>query len=113
MLRLLQPVESSWEKLADNLLRNELQYKVDTINTDCFHDDASKNALDDVCRKWLKYTKRVNRTWQTLSDTAKNYKDETLEKFIQENDDLQSKFQYVNGSMKGNALIGTIKDHLY
>ena len=113
MLRLLQPVESSWKKLADNLLRNELQYKIDTISTDCFRDDASKNALDDVCREWLKCTERVNRTWQTLGDAAKNYKDETLEKFIQQNDDLQSKYQYVNGSMKGNALIGTIKDHLY
>ena len=113
MLRLLQPVESSWEKMADNLLRNELQYKVDTINSDCFHDGASKNALDEVCRKWLKCTERVNRTWQTLSDTAKNHKDETLEKFIQENDNLQSKFHYVNRSMKVNALVGTIKDHLY
>ena len=89
---LLQPVESSWKELARYLLKDKLQHKVNTIETDCFHNSASKNALDEVFRTWLKRTEAAQRTWQTLCDTSKKYGDESLEQYIQKNDGLKGKF---------------------
>lgn len=91
MLRLLQPVESSWKTLAHHLLRNELQYKIKTIETDCIQKDAGQKALDDVFSSWLERTVKSERTWQTLCNTAKIYGDESLEQYIQANG-LSSKF---------------------
>ena len=92
MLQLLQPVESSWKVLARYLLKEELQFKVNTIETDCFRNDASLKALDDVFSKWLERTVGAKRTWQTLCDAAKKYGDRSLEKYIQENDELKGEF---------------------
>ena len=92
MLRLLQPVESSWKKLGRYLLREELQSKLNTIEADCFRNDASQSALDDVFSKWLERTVGAKRTWQTLSDTAKICGDESLEQYIQDNRELKSEF---------------------
>ena len=92
LLRLLQPVESSWKVLARYLLRNELQCKVNTIEADCFHNEASQKALDDVFSKWLERTVGAKRTWQTLCDTAKKYGDMSLEKYIEKNGELKSEF---------------------
>ena len=90
LLQLLQPVESSWKELAVNLLSEELQHRVNVIEADCFHNDASQKALDDVFSKWLERTVGPQRTWQTLSDTAKKYGDNSLAQYIQENDELNS-----------------------
>ena len=92
MLRLLQPVESSWKKLGRYLLREELQSKLNTIEANCFRNDASQSALDDVFSKWLERTVGAKWTWQTLSDTAKKYGDESLEQYIQDNRELKSEF---------------------
>ena len=92
VLLLLQPVESSWKKLAQYLLKDELQYKVNTIEIDCFRNAASKEALDEVFSKWLSRTEAAQRTWQTLCDTSKKYGDESLEQYIQKNDGLKGKF---------------------
>ena len=93
MLKLLQPVESSWKELARYLLEEKLQCKVDTIETDCFRNDASQNALDDVFKKWLERTVGEKRTWQTLSDATKKYGDRSLEKYVQDHDELKSEAQ--------------------
>ena len=92
LLQLLQPVESSWKELAVYLLSEELQYKVDVIKADCFHNDATHRALDDVFSTWLERTVGPQCTWQTLSDAAKKYGDNSLEQYIQENDELKSEF---------------------
>ena len=83
LLQLLQPAESSWEKLASFLLPDDLQYKIDTIKKDAFH--SNSEALMKVLRKWLSCTKREKRTWKTLCDTAERYKDNSLKQYIQEN----------------------------
>ena len=82
LLRLLQHVESSWKTLAGYLLKDNLQYKIDTIESNSFHDDTSTKALDDVLRKWLVCTVQAKRTWQTLRDAADKYKDGSLENYI-------------------------------
>ena len=92
LLRLLQPVESSWKELARYLLREELQCKVNTIEADCFRNEATQKALDDVFSKWLERTVGAKRAWQTLCDAAMKYGDMSLEKYIKENDELKSKF---------------------
>lgn len=89
LLRLLKPVESSWKILGRFLLRDELQYKMDTIESTCFHDDTSTKALDHVWNKWLERTARPN--WQTLCDAAKKYGDDSLENYIEMNG-LESEF---------------------
>ena len=91
MLRLLKPVESTWKTLAHHLLKDELQYKVKTIETDCIQKDAGQIALDGVFSSWLKRTVKSERTWQTLCNTAKKCGDESLEQYIQANG-LSSKF---------------------
>ena len=91
LLRLLQPVESSWKELADLLLKNKLQYKINTIESDAFHDNTSERALGDVLRKWLQSTPQSKRNWQTLSNAAKKYEDDSLEKYIEANC-LESEF---------------------
>ena len=63
MLKLLQPVESSWKELAHYLLEEKLQFKVEIIETDCFRNDTSQKALDDVFSKWLERTVGAKRTW--------------------------------------------------
>ena len=93
LLRLLQPVESSWKTLGRYLLRDELQCKIATIENDCFHNDASKRALDDVLNKWLECTAGEKRTWQTLCDAAEKYGDDSLEKYIEKNE-LKSELLY-------------------
>jgi len=45
LLRLLEPVESNWDELATYLLKDELQHKIKTIESDCFHDDSEKGLL--------------------------------------------------------------------
>ena len=90
LLQLLQPIESSWKELGVYLLSEELQHKVKAIEADCFHNDASQKALDDVFKIWLERTVGAKRTWQTLSDTAKKYGDNSLAQYIQENDELNS-----------------------
>ena len=92
VLLLLQSVESSWKKLARYLLKDELQHKVNTIETDCFHNSASKNALDEVFSTWLDCTVAAQRTWQILCTTSKKYGDESLEQYIQKNSGLKGKF---------------------
>ena len=100
LLKLLQPVESSWKELGVYLLREELQHKVNAIEADCFRNDASQKALDDVFSKWLDRTVGAKCTWQTLSDAAKKYGDNSLEQYIQKSDELKSKFSYKTGLMK-------------
>ena len=90
LLRLLQPVESSWKTLARYLLKNEQRHKIATIESDCFHKDDVKKALDEVLDKWLQCTVGSKRKWQTLCDAAKEY-DDSLEKYIEENK-LDSEF---------------------
>ena len=92
MLKLLQPVESSWKELAHYLLEEKLQYKVNTIETDCFRNNISQDALDDVFKRWLDCTIGAKWTWQTLSDAAKKYGDRSPEKYIQDHDELKSEF---------------------
>ena len=93
LLRLLQPVESSWDTLGRDLLKDKLEYKIDTIESDCFHDDNSRKALDEVLSKWRSCTVSAKRTWQTLCETAERHNDVSLEKFIQENW-IERKFSY-------------------
>ena len=86
MLRLLQPVESSWISLADYLLTNNSQYIIATIQADCFRNNsASENALRDVLAKWRQCTVRANRIWQTLCVAANNNNDNSLEQYITAN----------------------------
>ena len=92
VLLLLQPVESSWKELARYLLKDKLQHKVNTIEADCFHNAASKKALDEVFSKWLSCTEAAQRTWQTLCNTSKKYGDESLEQYMKKNDGLKGKF---------------------
>ena len=96
LLRLLQPVESSWDTLGRDLLKEELQYKIDTFKSDCFNDDNSKKALNEVLSEWCSCTVSAKRTWQTLCDTAKRHGDngdKSLEQFI-EDKDFERKFYY-------------------
>ena len=104
VLRLLQPVEKSWKKLGYNLLKKDLQFKLDNIEEDSFNDKTSKKALDDVFSKWLNCTLKEKRTWQTLCNTAKKHGDESLENYVQENDNFKSKFQFVTRSMNNSIL---------
>ena len=85
LLQLLRPVASSWKKLADYLLRNDLQYKIGVIESDCFYDNTSERALDDVLSKWLECTSRPKRNWQTLCNAANKYGDNSLEKYMEAN----------------------------
>ena len=85
LLRLLQPVESNWKSLARYLLEDKLQSQINTIELDCFHNNASKNALDDVFNRWLECTIGKKRSWQTLCDAAKKYGDESLEQYVRAN----------------------------
>ena len=94
LLRLLQPVESSWKTLGNNLLRDNLRYKIKVIEADSFHNDASKKALDDVLEKWLECTVRDNRIWQTLCDAAKDNEDNSLKEYVKANN-LKGEF-YIN-----------------
>ena len=94
LLRLLQPVESSWKPLGRYLLKDELQYKLKAIEADSFHNDASKKALDDVLEKWLECTVSENRIWQTLCDAAEKNEDDSLKEYVKANN-LKSEF-YIN-----------------
>ena len=86
MLRLLQPVESSWKSLADYLLKDNSQHKIATIQANCFHDNsASENALRDVLAMWCQRTLQANRIWQTLCVAAKKCEDNSLEQYITAN----------------------------
>ena len=96
LLRLLQPVESSWKTLGRYLLRDEVQHKLATIESNCFHNNASKIALDDVLNKWLECTVGAKRTWQTLCDVAKKYGDDSLKKYVEANS-LTSEYFYICG----------------
>ena len=91
LLRLLKPVESSWKTLGRAILRDDLQYKIKTIESDSFHDDTSKKALDDVLSRWLECTVSAKRNWQTLCDAAKKHGNDSLEKYI-EKYNLESEF---------------------
>ena len=82
LLRLLEPVESNWDELATYLLKDELQPKIKTIESDCFHDDSEK-GLFEVISKWLDCTEASKRTWKTLCDTAKKYRDESLVQYME------------------------------
>ena len=96
LLRLLQPVESSWDTLGRDLLEEKSQYKIDTIKSDCFNDDNSKKALNEVLSKWCSCTVSEERTWQTLRDTAKRHGDngdKSLKQFIEDNC-FERKFYY-------------------
>ena len=99
VLRLLKPVEYRWKELAYNLLKDELIFNVNTIETNCFQRNDAKVALTEVLKEW--HTKRTVQTWQTLNNAAKKTGDVSLEKYMQKNG-LESKFQYVNGLMKKN-----------
>ena len=94
LLQLLKPVESAWKTLAQHLLRNDLQYNIQTIETDCFQRDAGQKAIDDVFSKWLNCTVRAQRTWQTLCNAAKKHGDESLEQYLQAKG-FESKFQFM------------------
>ena len=85
MFRLLQPVEELWKELADYLLKDDLQYKIGAIESDCYHDSTTENAFREVVVKWRDLTPRAKRTWQTLCVAAKKHGDESLEKYLQEN----------------------------
>ena len=82
LLQWLQPVEDSWEELGGFLLKGEMEYKIGTIQSDCFHDDCSNKALIDALKKWRRSSSRAERNWKTLNATAKKYKDDSLEKYI-------------------------------
>ena len=86
LLRLLQPVDSSWETLAGYLIRNDLWYKIDAIRVDAYQSNSS--SLIEALLQWRRCTKRDKRTWQTLCDTAKKYEREygsqTLEQYLEE-----------------------------
>ena len=84
LLKLLKPVESSWEELAYLILKDELQCKIKTISANAFHSRKEK-ALDEVLIEWQKCAERGKLTWQTLSDTAKKCGDQSLELYIQQN----------------------------
>ena len=118
MLRLLQPVEESWKELARKLLGVNQQHQINTIESDCFHKDASHKALDDVFDLWCQSNRRAQRTWQILCDIVEEYNkgkihnDESLEEYIKANN-LKSKFQYITGLMKKTVLTATIYIHLY
>ena len=92
MLQLLQPVESSWKKLARYLLREDMQYIVNTIESDCFQNDTVTKALDDVFTVWLERVTGPDRTWQALCNIAKKHGDKSLEPYMQANDDVRGEF---------------------
>ena len=85
LLRLLQPVESSWKKLATQLLKNKLQFKIANIQHNCFNNNTIIEALDDVFNKWLECTVGDKRSWQTLCDAATKYGDDSLEQYVDKN----------------------------
>ena len=91
MFHLLQPVESAWKTLADYLLKDELQHKKATIESDCLRDGTGENALHDIFAKWHERTVQANRIWQTLCIAAKKCDDNTLEPYITANG-LQSEY---------------------
>ena len=93
LLRLLQPIESSWRTLGYELLEDKLSYKIDTIESNCFHNHTYVAALDDVLKKWLDWATGTERSWQTLCDAAKKYGNNSLEKFLTENS-LKSELIY-------------------
>ena len=99
VLKLLQPVEGYWKKLAGLLLREELQCEIKTIESDCFHDDSTENALDETLTKWLSSTPMAKQSWQTLCNAAKKCGDKSLEIYIQEKNH-KSKSQYVTTSIE-------------
>ena len=84
LLRLLQPVESSWQQLASFLIKPSSQYNVQSIQKNAM--PINSNALIESLRTWLNRTRREKRTWQTLCDTAKKYEDgpQTLEQYLAE-----------------------------
>ena len=84
LLRLLEPVEGSWKDLGCFLLKDDLQRKLETIESDAFHSNSAK-ALDKVFSEWMKSAKRQELTWQALSDTATKYGDESLVQYIRVN----------------------------
>ena len=92
LLRLLQPVEESWETLGRLLLEEKLKHKIDTIRKDASHKNAE--ALDKVLSKWKNCTPREKCTWQTLCVAAKKYGDESPEQYILQNC-LNSKFNVI------------------
>ena len=85
LLRLLQPVASSWETLAGYLLRDDLQYNIGVIQSNCFYNNIGGRALDDTLSKWLQCTPGPKRNWQTLCDAANKYGDNSLEKYMEAN----------------------------
>ena len=95
MLKLLQPVESSWKTLARFLLTEKLQSKLDTIQSDCFHDDANKTAFDDLFSLWFQRATGPKRTWGALCSTAKKQGDtgdNSLEQYMKANTDIKCEF---------------------
>ena len=93
LLRLLQPIESSWRTLGYELLEDKLSYKIDTIESNCFHNHTYVAALNDVLKKWLDWATGTERSWQILCDAAKKYGNNSLEKFLTENS-LKSELMY-------------------
>ena len=93
LLRLLQPVESSWRTLGVELLDDKLCFKIDVIESNCFHKNTYVAALDDVLKKWLDMATGTERSWQTLCNAAQKYGNNSLEKYLAENG-FQSELMY-------------------
>jgi len=85
LLLLLRPVASHWNKLGELLLKDDLQYKIKSIENESFYKDDSKKALSRVLMDWREQTKKHMRTWQTLCDFAKKHGDDTLESYVEKN----------------------------
>ena len=84
LLRLLQPVESFWKNLAKELLKDNQQYKIATIQSNCFHNDTITKAIDDVFDKWLEFIVGDKRSWGTLCEAASKYGDDSLENYVKD-----------------------------
>ena len=93
LLRLLQPVAKSWDRLAGFLLENKFQHKIGAIQKDA--DRINADALDKTLSKWLQCTVREKRTWKVLCDTARKHGDELLEQYIL-NNCLECEFNVAN-----------------
>ena len=90
LLRLMKPVEGSWEPLARNILNSSLQYKIKSIRDAAFY--VNPQAFDSVLDKWQSYAPKAKWTWDALSTIAKQHGDESVEKYIAENDHIESEF---------------------
>lgn len=82
--RLLQPLDAVWEELAGFLLKQKANEKINSIKANLANNFGDKGLIESV-KKWLPRTTGDQRTWKTLCEAAKEWDDQTMKPYMEDN----------------------------